>query len=104
LDETTFEELNNLQEEVNEIIYTAEYSDLVESKTITGINDIQSLSTAKIKGWLFNYYSVSGDYRKYDAVNERLLGYLRRIRESTSCEDIEYQNSILVQRRNQEWY
>ena len=89
---------------MNEIIYTVEYSNLVESKTITGINDIQSLSTAKIKGWLFNYYSVSRDYQKYDVVNERSLGYLRRIRESTSCEDIEYQNSILVQRRYQEQY
>ena len=40
LDETTFEKLNSLREEVNEIIYIAEYSNLVESKIITGINDI----------------------------------------------------------------
>ena len=40
LDKTTFEELNELREEVNEIKFTLEYRDLVNSKEITNINDL----------------------------------------------------------------
>ena len=104
LDETTFEELNKLREEVNKIKFTLEYRDLVDSKEIISINDLQSLLAAKIKGWLFNYYSVSGDFQKYDEVNERLRRYLWKVKESNSSEDITYRNLILMQRRNQERY
>ena len=75
-DKITFEELNELREEVNEIKFTLEYRDLVDSKEITSINNLQSLSAAKIKRWLFNYYLVSGDYQKYDEVNNRSKRYL----------------------------
>ena len=37
---TTFEELNNLREEVNEITLTEEHSNLVESKIIISINNM----------------------------------------------------------------
>ena len=96
-DEMMFEELEELQEEVNEIKFTLEYQLLIDSKEITSINNLNSLSAAKIKGWLFNFYSVSGDYQKYNAINRRLINYLYKIRESTSYEDIEYRNSILIQ-------
>ena len=96
--------MNELREEVNEIKFTSEYKDLVDSKEIISINDLQLLSAAKIKRWLFNYYSDSGDYQKYDEVNKRSRRYLWKVKESTSSKDITYRNSILMQRRNQERY
>lgn len=101
-DETTFEELDELCEEVNEIKFTSEHRLLVDRKEITSINDLQPLLPARIKGWLFNYYSVSVDYQKNDAINRRSINYLHKIKESTSCDYIAHRNSILIQRRNQE--
>ena len=49
-DEMTFEELDELCEEVNEIKFTSEYKLLVDRNEITSINDLQSLSAARIKG------------------------------------------------------
>ena len=39
-DETTFEELDELCEEVNEIKFTSEHRLLVDRKEITSINDL----------------------------------------------------------------
>ena len=49
-DEITFEELEELREEVQEIKFTSEYQSMIENETISSIDNIISLLSARIKG------------------------------------------------------
>ena len=96
--EASFKELIDLKAEVDEIKLTLEYKSLVSSKQVVAIADVTTLTTLKIKGWLFNYYSILGDYKRYEQVNSRLKSYLGKVKYFISSKEIDFRNSILIQR------
>ena len=101
-DEASFEELIDLKAEVDEIKLMPEHESLVSSKQVVAIADVTMLTASKIKGWLFNYYLILGDYDRYEQVNARMKSYLKKVKYSISSKEIDFRNSILIQRWNQE--
>ena len=56
------EEMNNIRDEIEMIQYSNQYYELVNSKKIRPIRLTESLSVSNMKGWLFNFYSITTDY------------------------------------------
>ena len=77
---------------------------LVSDNKILLITDIENMQVSKIKEWLFNFYSLTENYEKYDKINNRTLEYRDNIREVASVEDITLRNSMILDRRNRECY
>ena len=62
------------------------------------------MQVSKMKGWLFNFYSLMENYEKYNKINDRTLEYRDNIREVTSVEDIALWNLMILDWRNQKCY
>ena len=101
---TIFEELEDLKEKVVTIRHTSEYKILVQSLKVNIIENVDLLSVAKFKGWLFNFYSKIGNLEIYDTINERSWKYLINVKTTTSVDDIAYCNFLLIQKINQVYY
>ena len=82
------EELAELKEEIRAIRFSRAYLYLVIEKCITPIWNLDNTQATKLKGWLFNYYSLVEDYEKYDVINNRLIRYRNNIREVVLLDDI----------------
>ena len=58
------EELAELREEVSEVLFLEEYVQLVLDNKILLITDVENMQVSKMKGWLFNFYSLIENYEK----------------------------------------
>jgi len=93
-DNIIIEEMNDIRDEIEMIYYSNQYLGLVNSKKIRPIRLIELLSVSNIKGWLFNYYSITTDYQSYNCLNKRSIEYQNRIRRDALTTDITFRNWI----------
>ena len=91
-----------LREEVESIRLSTEYKSLIETKQVEDIGRVDMLSATKIRGWLFNFYSIIGDYNSYENINNRMRSYLGKVKNLVTSEEINYRNLIILQRRIQD--
>ena len=87
-----------LREEVESIRLSTKYELLVETKQVEAIGGVDTLSAIKIRGWLFNFYSIIGDYDSYENINNRTRSYLGKVKNSVTSKEINYRNLIILQR------
>ena len=95
-DKTVVEELAELREEVSKVLFSEEYAQLVSDNKIFPITNIENMQVSKMKGWLFNFYSLTENYEKYNMINDRTLEYKDNIREAALVEDIALRNVIIL--------
>ena len=103
-DKTVVEELAGLRKEVSDALLSEECVQLISDNKILPITDVENMQVSKIKGWLFNFYSLAENHEKYDKINDRTLEYRNNIREAASVEDIALWNSMVLDWRNEECY
>ena len=53
------------------------------------------MSTAQLKGWLFDFYSSQGNLEAYNKINERILEYKNKTSKGTSEEGYILRERIL---------
>ena len=57
-----------------------------------------------MKEWLFNFYSLIGNYDSYNKINKRLFDYRNNMRKAAYTEDIMLRNLMILDQRNQKRY
>ena len=67
------EEILDLQDKIINIQQLTDYFEIITLNNIDHLTDLTTLSTATMKGWLFDYYSVIENYDKYNKINMRGL-------------------------------
>ena len=98
------DDLDELREEVREVLLSEECVQLVSDNKISPINDVENMQLSIMKGWLFNFYSLTENYEKYDKINYRTLEHRYNIIDVASVEDIALRTSMILDQRNQEFY
>ena len=103
-DKTVVEEFLELKNEISKAMLSEEYSELVSEKKIMLVEEIDKLQVSQMKGWLFNFYSLTDNFEQYDRINDQTLGYQNNIRDVTSVNDIALRNLMIIDWRNQDWF
>ena len=101
-DKVVIEELAKLKDKIRAIQFLRAYLQLITEKYIAPIRDLDNSQAIKLKGQLFNYYSLVEDYEKYNTINDSLIRYKNNVREVASLDDIKLQNTLILNWRNQE--
>ena len=86
--------MNDLKEELYELIFDREFREALNAAGSRIPDKIDDLSTLRIKGLLFQAYTVVKDYNSIYQINTQSLDYRKRIIKDPSINDITFHNSI----------